>query len=397
MRTLNYVVLFVLVLFVAFGSVGCDTAEETQAAFELLDALESWVTGCSGPISPVPPGRNGADVRGSYGLTMLRRVQSCRSGGQASTVWKRGRRVFRRRIRTRPSARPPGRCDAPPNRVRDPGPPGGGLPVAFPAARRRSPAVVAAGPASGWRRADRGRRGCGSAGVGPGSRAARVRAEAGAWFPRRHGESAPGDGAEHLQEPGVARTVDADRTDHHDLHAAGPAGGARQAFAFELRFLVHVPRSERRVFVGGRTLDVPVDAAGAAVHEAAHAGRAGRVEQRPRAPRVHGAVRLIRLARGAVRRGDVVHDVDAGARGRERRRIGQVAGHDVDSRGGRLRRSSPTGWTRQSADLVAAPHEEAGKMPSREPGDARDQDSHAASVSGAPAPPPADGRASSRS
>ena len=189
----------------------------------------------------------------------------------------------------------------------------------------------------------------------------------------------------------------AGRTDHHDLHAAGLAGGARQAFAFELRFLVHVPRRERRVLVGGRTLDVPVDATGAAVHEAAHAGRAGRVEQRARAARVHGAVRLVRLARGAVRRGDVVHDVDAGARGRERRRIGQVAGHDVDPRGGQLRRSSPAGRTRQSADLVAALREEAGEMPSREPGDARDQDSHAASDSGAPAPPPEDGRASSRS
>ena len=44
----------------------------------------SWVTGRSGPIWPMATGRNEADVRGSYGLTMLRRAQFCRSGGTGS-------------------------------------------------------------------------------------------------------------------------------------------------------------------------------------------------------------------------------------------------------------------------------------------------------------------------
>ena len=49
---------------------------------------------------------------------------------------------------------------------------------------------------------------------------------------------------------------------------------ARELLGFELGALIDVAGSERRVFVGGRLLDVAVHAAGAAVHDAADAGGA---------------------------------------------------------------------------------------------------------------------------
>ena len=62
---------------------------------------------------------------GSYGRMMLRRtVLSFLAGRVVCRPWKGGKRVFRRPIRTRSSARPCLRCAA-----RDSGPPDGGLPV----------------------------------------------------------------------------------------------------------------------------------------------------------------------------------------------------------------------------------------------------------------------------
>ena len=101
----------------------------------------SWVTGRSGPIWPMATGANGADVRGSYGLTMLRRAQFCRSGGTGSAVWKR-------QAGCSGSASAPGRRRS----------------VSCGRCRRRGgaartwsrPRAVAAGPASRWRQAGRG-------------------------------------------------------------------------------------------------------------------------------------------------------------------------------------------------------------------------------------------------
>ena len=64
----------------------------------------------------------------------------------------------------------------------------------------------------------------------------------------------------HLQEPGIARAVDADRADNDDLHSAASAGRSRRALALELGFLVDVSRRQRRFLVRGRMLDVSVHA-----------------------------------------------------------------------------------------------------------------------------------------
>ena len=137
----------------------CDAVTRKSAA-EVIEIV-SWVTGRSGPIWPMATGRNEADVRGSYGLTMLRRAQFCRSGGTGSAVWKRGKRGV-------PAAHPHPAV-------------GAALlaGVVFGAAAqpgRGAGRAVAAGPASRWRRAGRGCRGRGFRGyrsgvvgrVGPG-------------------------------------------------------------------------------------------------------------------------------------------------------------------------------------------------------------------------------------
>ena len=137
-------------------------------------------------------GANGADVRGSYGLTMLRRAQFCRSGGTGSAVWKRQAGV--------PAAHPHPAVGAAVqviatrrrnrSRGRDLGPPGGECLRALSSARRRSPDVeqasaVAAGPASRWRRAGRGLPGARLPRVSVRGRGPRGPGGADAWFPRR--------------------------------------------------------------------------------------------------------------------------------------------------------------------------------------------------------------------
>ena len=185
---------------------------------------ESWVTGRSGSIWPMATGRNEADVRGSYGLTMLRRAQFCRSGGTGSAVWKRGKRVFRQRIRTRPSAQ---RC------LR-----------ALSSARRRSPNVEQAGRSRPARRRDGGERAGVCRGRGfprvsvRGAWAAWARAETDAWFPRlpsggrRQGEGFGHDrfgGAEHRGEQGAGVELALAGGAHdagQDLPGVGSAPGA---------------------------------------------------------------------------------------------------------------------------------------------------------------------------
>ena len=55
----------------------------------------------------------------------------------------------------------------------------------------------------------------------------------------------------------------------HDLEAVTRAELEREMLGLELGALIHVAGRERRDFVRGRVLDVAVDAAGAAVHDAA--------------------------------------------------------------------------------------------------------------------------------
>ena len=91
--------------------------------------------------------------------------------------------------------------------------------------------------------------------------------------------AAPRDAAKQLQQPAIAGTVDAAGPRDRDLDAEPRARFAREPLAFELRLLIDVARPERRVFVGGRMLDIAVHADRAAVDHAAHAGAGGRFDE----------------------------------------------------------------------------------------------------------------------
>ena len=141
---------------------------------------------------------------------------------------------------------------------------------------------------------------------------------------------------------------------------------ARDLLAFELGHLVDVAGLERRVFVGGRMLDVSVNADRAAVHDAPHAA--------PRAPlrrRRRTAVALTaryvsrRDARLPVDGGDVVDDLDPGGGRVERRAIADVAGDEL-----RCRHASRSPRASRIADerahVVAAGRQVARQVAARE-------------------------------
>ena len=91
---------------------------------------------------------------------------------------------------------------------------------------------------------------------------------------------------------------------------ARPVAGA--LLAFELRDLIDVAGSERRVLVGRRMLDVAVHADRAAVHDAPDAGPGARARRwRPGASAFTLSVRRLGQARLPVEGGDVVDHVDA--------------------------------------------------------------------------------------
>ena len=82
-------------------------------------------------------------------------------------------------------------------------------------------------------------------------------------------ETAMRDTAKQLEQAAIAGTVDARGSRDDDFDAGAARRGARNRFAFELRLLVDVARAQRRLFVGGRVLDVAVDADRAAVDDSA--------------------------------------------------------------------------------------------------------------------------------
>ena len=107
------------------------------------------------------------------------------------------------------------------------------------------------------------------------------------------------------------------------------AGLARDRLPFELGLLVDVAGLERRVFVGRRMLDVAVHADGAAVHDALRTPpTAAAMHDVANRGRVHRAVLVVAQPGLPVDGGDVVDDVDPGARALERRRVAKIA---VDS------------------------------------------------------------------
>src|SRR5438093_6761694 len=91
-------------------------------------------------------------------------------------------------------------------------------------------------------------------------------------FPAAEGDPvAARHSAVQLQESPVAWTVDARWTDDRHVEAGLLTRFSRKTLPFELRRLVYVARSERRVFVRGRMLDITVNAYSAAMNDASSA------------------------------------------------------------------------------------------------------------------------------
>src|SRR5262245_64882192 len=81
--------------------------------------------------------------------------------------------------------------------------------------------------------------------------------------------------AEQLQQPHIARTIDAAGTDNRHLDSKTCRRLPRASLSVDFRNLINVARLERRVFVRRGVLDVAVNADRAAMHHAGHAGTSG--------------------------------------------------------------------------------------------------------------------------
>ena len=184
-------------------------------------------------------------------------------------------------------------------------------------------------------------------------------------------EAAPRDAAKELQQPPIAGAVDPGRPHHHELDAGVRGRAPRHALPFELRLLVDVTRAQGRILVGRRVGDVAVDADGAAVDDALDAGRAGGFDQGADRGRVDRAIEAVVESSGAVQRGDVVDDVDAGDGARERRHVGEVAGRQLDT-GQCRRRHMRVADQRAHRDAIGG--EAPGQVSAGEPGRARHED-----------------------
>ncbi len=140
-----------------------------------------------------------------------------------------------------------------------------------------------------------------------------------------HRKSPPREAAEHSQKPRVAGSVNSNRPRHDHIETGALAKLTRRLLRLELGFLVNVAGIERRIFIRGRIGNVPMHAAGAAVHQSSRAAGFRRVQHVARAIDVDGAVGRIALACFPIGRGNVIHDVDAVCGAMHRGRIEEVA------------------------------------------------------------------------
>ena len=178
------------------------------------------------------------------------------------------------------------------------------------------------------------------------------------------------DASKQLQQAPIAGTVDSGRARNHDLDARSRRCLARHAFAFQLCDLVDVARTERRVLVRGRVLDVPVHAHGAAVDDATGACCCGRLNQRADSSGIDVVIDAIGEARLSIQGGNVVDDVGPGGGAVNRRRVTEIARRELDAC-----RAQPLAARRvahERADGVAARAKTAREMATREPAAARD-------------------------
>ena len=168
----------------------------------------------------------------------------------------------------------------------------------------------------------------------------------------QHHEPAARDLAEDLEQPPIARPVDARRPRDHQLDAGARRGLAPHLLAKQLAVLIHVAWLERRVFVGRRMLDVAMHADGAAMDDTPAALLGRHVDERGDGVGIDVAIGRRRQARFAIERADVVDDVDAGHRAPQARSIGEVAGDHLDAG---LRRDLPRVVTSRTTTRTSSP------------------------------------------
>jgi hypothetical protein len=136
--------------------------------------------------------------------------------------------------------------------------------------------------------------------------------------------------SEQFQQASIARAIDPGRPRDGHLHTGTCGRLAGNALRFELGLLIDVAGLERRIFAGGRTFDVAVDADRAAVNHSSNPAAGRCFDQRADGCGVDRAVGFGRQAGLTVDRRDVVNDVDPGRRLGQRLRIANVTRHDLD-------------------------------------------------------------------
>src|SRR5262249_33836099 len=181
----------------------------------------------------------------------------------------------------------------------------------------------------------------------------------------------PCDAAKQPQQPSIAGTINAGRPHDGDLDAPLRAGLPCKPLPSELRLLIDVARPQRRILVRGRVLTVAVNADRAAVHHTLHAVPRCRLDEMADCGRVHRAIDVRSEARLPIQGGDVIDNVDARRRFRQRGGIAQVANrHGHPRLLHRQRRRTFCAPDRRP--LVAARHQCPGEVAARKAGRASD-------------------------
>ncbi len=179
----------------------------------------------------------------------------------------------------------------------------------------------------------------------------------------------------HQKPPRIARAVERRRPQDRDVHALLDEF-LRDLFALVLGKLVVVLGLDRRILVAGRILDVAVHALRAAIDDLLHALFARQLQQAAEAALVDLGVDPVGHVDLAERRGQVVHDLDAVERFRQRLLVRHGAVDDLRAALDEFVVEQPL-LVVQHDDLVAAVQHPPRQMAAREARPARHQYLHA--------------------
>src|SRR5579864_5612101 len=187
-------------------------------------------------------------------------------------------------------------------------------------------------------------------------------------------ESTLGDLAEELEEPPVAGAVDTGWPCDDQVDAEARGGLSTEVLALQFRFLIHVAGLERRVLVGRRSLDVPVNAYRAAMNDAPRAISRSRFDDRRDPGGVEQSIRRSWQARSTVQGGNVVDHVDVLGSPAEAGEVSQVTWQHLHAERGQVRGAG--GIPCDDPDGITARVQPPRQMPSGEASGARDKRSH---------------------